>query len=174
MVQYYISIMFYNNMFLQESIVFLACPVVLRISMTQRKPLKILRSRPIIVSRFTKWSMNLMQKVYMNLFHLLATYFPQSAFFFSLLTLTVLGIFEYMLRKEGVGGVLLHHYDIFTRQTQNLEFMILSPSCYGAITNINRAQINVGRRCVIIQSDNMQFRMMIKGYQKVGCRGGRK
>ena len=69
-------------MFLQESIVFLVCPAVLRISMTLRKPLKITRSQPIVVSRFTKWNMNLMQKVYMNLFHLLATYFPQSVFFF--------------------------------------------------------------------------------------------
>ena len=95
-----------------------------------------------------------MQKVCMNLFHLLATYFAQSVIFFSLLTLTILCFFGYMLSKEGVGSVFLHHYDIFTRQTWSLEFMTLSPSCYGAITNINRAQINVGS-CMIIRPDNM-------------------
>ena len=111
----------------------------------------------------------------MNLFHLLATYFAQSVFFFffSLLTLTILCFFGYMLSKEGVGGVLLHHYDIFTRQTWSLEFMTLSPTCYGAITKINRAQINVGR-CVVIRPDNMLLCMMKKGYQQVGCSGGRK
>ena len=160
-------------MFLQESIVFLASPAVLRISVTQRGPLKIAHSQPIVLFEFTKRNMDLMQMVYMNLFHLLATYFALSVFF-SLLTLTILGFFQYMLSREGVGGVLLHHYGISTRQTQNLEFMILSPFCYGAITNINRAQINVGRRCLIIRPANMQLCMMKKGYQGIGCSGGRK
>ena len=128
MVQYYISMLFCHNMFLQESIVFLACSAVLRISMTLRKPLKITRLQPIVVSRFTKRNMDLMQKVYMNLFHLLAAHFAQSVFF-SLLILTILGFFGYMFSKGRVRAMLLHHYDISTRQTQNLEFMILTPSC---------------------------------------------
>ena len=66
---------FYNNMLLQESTVFLACPAVLRISMMYKKLLQIKRSKPVIVCRFTKWNMDLMHKVFMNLFHLLATYF---------------------------------------------------------------------------------------------------
>ena len=72
----------YNNEFLLESIVFLACPAVLRMSMTQGKPLKITHSQTIVVSRFTKRNIDLMQKVYMNLFHLLAIYFTKSVFFF--------------------------------------------------------------------------------------------
>ena len=147
MVYYYISIRFYNNVFLQESIVFLSFSAVLRISVTQRKPLKITHLQPIVVFWFTKRNMYLMQKVYMNLLHLLATYFGQSIFFFVIYP--IFGFFEYMLSKEGVGDMLLHHYDLSTRQTQNLEFMIFSPSCYGATTNINRAQINVWRKCVI-------------------------
>ena len=62
-------------MLLQESIVFLACPAVLRISMMCKKLLQTKRSQPVIVSRFTKWNMDLMHKEYINLFHLLATYF---------------------------------------------------------------------------------------------------
>ena len=124
---YYNHIYIYN-MFPQEPIVFLACPAVLRISVTQKKPLKITRLQPIVVSRFTKRNMDLMQKVYMNLFHLLAAHFAQSVFF-SLLILTILGFFGYMFSKGRVRAMLLHHYDISTRQTQNLEFMILSPSC---------------------------------------------
>ena len=127
MVQYFISTLFYN-MLIQESVVFLACPAVLRISVTQRKPIKITRVQPIVVSRFTKRNMDLMQKVYMNLFHLLAAHFAQSVFF-SLLILTILGFFGYRFSKGRVRAMLLHHYDISTRQTQNLEFMILTPSC---------------------------------------------
>ena len=74
--------LFCHNMFLQESIVFLACSAVLRISMTLRKPFKITRLQPIVVPRFTKRNMDLMQKVYVNLFHLLVTFFAQSVFFF--------------------------------------------------------------------------------------------
>ena len=86
--------LFYHNMFLQESIVFLACSAVLKISMTLRKPLKITRLQPIIVPRFTKRNMDLMRKVHVSLFHLLVTFFAQSVFF-SLLTLTILGFFGY-------------------------------------------------------------------------------
>ena len=104
MVQYYISTLFYN-MLLQESVVFLACPAVLRISMTQRKPLKTTRLQPIVVSRFTKRNMDLMQKVYMNLFHLLAAHFAQSVFF-SLLILTILGFFGYVQQRASKGHVI--------------------------------------------------------------------
>ena len=127
MVECFISTLFYN-MLLQESVVFLACPAVLRISMTQKKPIKITRVQPIVVSRFTRRNMDLMQKVYMNLFHLLATHFAQSVFFL-LLILGILGFLGYMLSKGGARAMLLHHYDISTRQTQNLEFKKLSTSC---------------------------------------------
>ena len=139
----------YNNEFLLESIVFLACPAVLRISMTQGKPLKITHSQTIVVSRFTKRNIDLMQKVYMNLFHLLAIYFTKSVFFF-FINRDQSWLFRiYTQRRESRERAIvdLSMASPQYRFSSNLEFIILSPSY---MYKYQPRSINVGRRCVII------------------------
>ena len=72
--------MFYNNV--STGIDSFGLPCCFKNISDVGKPLKITHLQPKVVSRFTKRNMKLIQKVYMNLFHLLATYFAQSVFFF--------------------------------------------------------------------------------------------